>query len=131
MADSPPTAGGRRRLVCLGVTAALGALLLGLYLFGPIWPGTIGRLQIATREGWGWAGPAELHIAAEPAAAWIELRAVHSTQALEGRGAIRAKIGAGTYHCRVGLEGYTTQEFEVWCPPDGRVTRRVTLERTR
>jgi hypothetical protein len=120
-----------RRLRWLSVTAVVMAMVLGLYLFGPLWPGVFGRLQLATRESWGWAGPGEIEVRAVPAEAWIEIESAYVPGEIQGQGLVRAKVTAGVYHCRVRLDGYEPQSFDLRCVPDARVTRSVTLERQR
>lgn len=114
---APPPA-DHRRLMILCVTAVTMGLLLALYLLGPRWPGQIGRLQVATWEAWGWSGPADLRIEANPAAAWIELDGPNIPGGIQGQGVLRAKLSSGVYHCRVRMKGYTTQEFEIDLAPD-------------
>lgn len=125
--ESPPR-GSRRRLILLAVTAGVLGVMLGLYLFGPMGPGQIGRLQVALWEAWGWAGPADIELRTEPSHAWIELEGATIPLGIQGQGVIRVQLSAGIYRCRVRLDGCTPQEFALTCAPDATVRRTIVLE---
>ena len=94
-------------------------------------PGTVGRLQAATWDAWGWSGPALLAVHAVPAGASITVEGPDLPTSLEGQGLVRARVNPGVYHCTVRCDGYTTQEFDLTCGPDAHVERRIVLEPAR
>ena len=126
--SSPPPATQKFRVRVMLITLGAVVLIVGTYLFGPIWPGALGRLQIATREGWGWAGPALIEIEVQPRAASIRLDGESLPGGIQGHGVMRAQLSAGVYHCTVRLAGYKEQRLVIDCVPDEQVRLRIVLE---